>query len=57
MKPTREQIEHRAIEIMMNGVNCCDCIYGEEACCPECSAGKMETALERAKKELLGETE
>ena len=56
MKPTKEQIEHRAVEIMLeNHEEECD-FCKHHHCCTyltiECLRELMKTALEQAKKEL-----
>lgn len=57
-KPTRSEIEHRAIEKILNmgSVRCANCKYydGESYCSAEknCTVALMETALEEAEKEL-----
>lgn len=58
-KPTRSEIEHRAVEILLNlketGSACQICKYrGDLSCCGEvsCSNALMESALEKAEKEL-----
>lgn len=57
-KPTREQIEHRAIEKLLNFKNCNDdCLFfglTREECRKDvfCTKAIMEKALEEAEKEL-----
>ena len=58
-KPTREQIEHRAVEIMLNSkapMSCDFCKYRDvnEPCWESpCVMALMETALEKAEEDLL----
>jgi len=54
LKPTREAIEHRAIEMMQKGENETDCDFCDFDNCSNASCAPMlvKAALERAKKEL-----
>ena len=55
-KPTREQIEHRAIELLLNfdGNDYCDFCRLEETCTgyEKCTSELVKTALEKAEEEL-----
>ena len=54
-KPTREQIEHRAIELMLEeGGSCAFCDHSKEKCCGNhyCKSSLMKTALRKAEEEL-----
>ena len=55
-KPTREQIEHRAIELMLeetkDSCEFCDKNYREDCFDRSCKNNLMETALRKAEEEL-----
>ena len=54
-KPTREQIEHRAIELMLKEEGSCEfCKHHKEDSCANyyCKSALMETALRKAEEEL-----
>jgi len=51
-KPTREQIEHRAIELMFNEENCCDFCDKKDCLSGNCTSVLMKTALRKAEEEL-----
>ncbi|MBR3243923.1 MAG: hypothetical protein IKF90_14715 [Parasporobacterium sp.] len=54
-KPSKEQIENRAVKLMLSGeLRCKDCKYNAAKCDLNCSKKLMETALEEAQKGLTG---